>query len=276
MKRILFPTDFSEVANNAFVYALELAKFLKAEIILLHTYELPIVDNQLFPANYTELFDSVELVQFDKFKHEIPKLRSIASELNLDQIAISHRLMVGDLIQNIKETVVKDAIDFVVMGTSGAKGWFQILEGSNAGNTISSINVPLLSIPNTKKYKKIESFAFTTRYREKDKIALRKVIEIAKKLHAEVKCLYVQTNKSDVSEVVIQDWEKEFEREPINFFILADDDVKQTILDFITHQDTDVLAILTYKRSFFASLFDFSLTEKLAYNCEIPILALHE
>nr|MBP8885853.1 universal stress protein [Flavobacterium sp.] len=33
MKKILFPTDFSEVATNAFVHALEFAKIVQAELV---------------------------------------------------------------------------------------------------------------------------------------------------------------------------------------------------------------------------------------------------
>ena len=40
MKKILFPTDFSEVANNAFIHALEFAKIVNGELVLLHTFEL--------------------------------------------------------------------------------------------------------------------------------------------------------------------------------------------------------------------------------------------
>ena len=36
MKRILVPTDFSESAENALYYAIEMAKHEKAEIFLLH------------------------------------------------------------------------------------------------------------------------------------------------------------------------------------------------------------------------------------------------
>ena len=43
MKKLLFPTDFSETANNAFVYALKMAKSIDAEVIVLHVYDLPTV-----------------------------------------------------------------------------------------------------------------------------------------------------------------------------------------------------------------------------------------
>jgi hypothetical protein len=33
MKRIIFPTDFSEIATNACIYALQFAKVIQAEII---------------------------------------------------------------------------------------------------------------------------------------------------------------------------------------------------------------------------------------------------
>jgi len=41
MKRILFPTDFSEAANHAFIYALEIAKAFQLPLTVLHVYQLP-------------------------------------------------------------------------------------------------------------------------------------------------------------------------------------------------------------------------------------------
>ena len=105
MKKILFPTDFSEAANNAFVHALEFAKIVNAELVLLHTFELPVYDNQFFPENYNLLFNSIQLSEFDMFKNEIPKLNAIAENRNLHNINMSHRLMDGSLLYNIKKAI---------------------------------------------------------------------------------------------------------------------------------------------------------------------------
>lgn len=35
MKKILFPTDFSDTANNAFLYTLHLAKLYNAEVFII-------------------------------------------------------------------------------------------------------------------------------------------------------------------------------------------------------------------------------------------------
>lgn len=274
MKKILFPTDFSETATNAFIHALEFAKKVNGEIILLHTFDLPIYDNQFFPENYAVIYDSLELSQFEMFKNEVPKLRAIAEARNLDKVKLSHRLMDGDLLHNIKKSINEDKIDFVVMGTSGVTGWEAFFVGTNTGSVISGIDVPMLCVPIEAKFKKIEIIGFTTRFRPKDKKALKMVLDIAKKTKAKVKCLYVKTSKSDVTKEMIAKWENEFIAEPVDFYMINSDDVKEIILDFVMYKELDVLTMLTYKRGFFEGIFNPSLTKKIAINNEIPILAI--
>ncbi|MDA6072581.1 universal stress protein [Flavobacterium sp. AC] len=276
MKKILFPTDFSESATNAFVHALEFAKIVNAELILLHTFEIPVYDSQFFPENYAAIYSSIELAKFEMFKDEIPKLRTIAMERNLDDIVIKHRLMDGDLIYNLKNAVEEDKVDFVIMGTSGVTDWTKFFLGSNTNAVISEIKVPVLCIPADAKFKKIKTIGFTTRYREKDKTELRKVLNIAKKTNAKVKSLYVKTTSSDVAEETIKEWEKEFAGENVEFLVLPSDEVKETILDFILYKDIDILTTITHKRSFFESLFESSFTKKIAKEVSVPVLVMHE
>ncbi|WP_166922971.1 universal stress protein [Flavobacterium poyangense] len=276
MKKILFPTDFSEAATNAFVHALEFAKIVNAELILLHTFEIPVYDSQFFPENYAAIYSSVELAKFEMFKNEIPKLRAIAEERKLGHIVIKHRLMDGDLLYNLKNAVKEDNVDFVIMGTSGASDWTKFFLGSNTSSVISGVEVPVLCVPVDAKFKKIKIIGFTTRYREKDKKELRKVLEIAKKTNAKVKSLYVRTSNSDVADTTVKEWEKEFAKENVDFLVLPCDEVKETILDFVLYKEVDILSMITHKRSFFESLFDSSFTKKLTKQVPVPVLIMHE
>lgn len=276
MKKILFPTDFSDAATNAFVHALEFAKVVNAELILLHTFEIPVYDSQFFPENYASIYSSIELAKFEMFKDEIPKLRTIATERNLEDIVIKHRLMDGDLIYNLKNAVEEDQIDFVIMGTNSASDWTKFFTGSNTESVISGVEVPVLCIPIDAKFKKIKTIGFTTRYREKDKKELKKILKIAKKTDAKVKSLYVKTSNSDVTDETRKEFEREFASENVEFLVLPSDDIKETILDFILYKDIDVLTTITHKRSFFESLFDSSFSKKIAKEVTIPILVMHE
>ena len=274
MKKILFPTDFSEVANNAFVHALELAKMVHGELVLLHSFELPIYDNQFFPENYAAIYDSVELSEFEMFKNEIPKLRAIAESHHLDKIKMSHRLKDGNLVSAIKESIADDAIDYLVIGTSGATGWESFFMGTNASSIITDAGIPVYCVPSDAPFQKIDTIGFTTRFRPKDKKALQTVLQLAHKAKAKVKCLYVKTSNSDVSNATIAEWKEEFKSEPIDFYIIEDDDVQVIITDFIMYKEIDVLIMLPYKRGFFEGLFHTSLTKKLATDFEIPILSI--
>jgi nucleotide-binding universal stress UspA family protein len=276
MKKILLPTDFSEAATNAFVHALEFAKIVKAELILLHTFEIPVYDSQFFPENYAAIYNSLELARFDMFKEEIPKLRAIAQERKLEDIVIKHRLMDGDLLYNLKDVVRQDKIDFVIMGTTGVNDWTKFFLGSNTSSVISEVEVPVLCVPVDAKFKKIKTIGFTTRYREKDKKELRKVLKIAKKTNAKIKSLYVKTSGSDVTESAVKEFEAEFADENVEFLVLPSDDVKETIIDFILYKDIDVLTTITHKRSFFESLFDSSFSNRIAKEVSIPVLVMHE
>jgi nucleotide-binding universal stress UspA family protein len=276
MKKILFPTDFSEVANNAFIHALEFAKIVNGELVLLHTFGLPIIENAFTPDNYYTYFDSLQLAEYDIYKDQIPKLRELAQKQHLENIKLNHKIMEGDLIYSIKKAIVEENIDFVVMGTSGSTGWESFFIGSNTGAVVTAVNVPVLSVPVEAKFEKIKTIGFTTRFRNKDKASLRQVIKIAKRTHAEIKCLYVKTSKSDVTEETINQWKNEFGNDAVDFIIINSDLVTETILDFVSHRNIDILAMITHKRNFFSELFNPSLTQKMSNITIVPILAMHE
>lgn len=276
MKKILLPTDFSETSDNAFVYAIEFAKLFKAELILLHTFDLPIIDSQAMPINYATIYDTIELANFEHFIKKMPKLRAIMEERNAEHVSMNHILMDGDLIYNIEKVIKQEHIDFVVMGTKGASGWLDSFIGTNTSSVISDVSVPVMSIPIEAKFKKIETIGFTTRFREKDVEAMYKVLAFAKKMHAKVKCLYVKTSTTDVTEKAIKRWESLFNTEEnLKFFIIPSENIQETLEDFLIHQEIDLLAMLTYKRNFFMEFFTTSTTKKMSLHSKTPILALH-
>ena len=277
MKKFLVPLDFSETSDNAFIYALELAKILKAELLLLHTFELPVIESQMMPINYATIYDSIQLTNFDHFKEKLPQLRAIAETHHLEHIAMNHILMDGDLLASIKKVIAQESVDMVVMGTYGAEGWFDSFIGTNTGSVISNVSVPVLSVPMGAQFSKIENIAFTTRFRKKDIEALVKLLLFAKKMKAKVKCLYVKTADSDVTAETIKRWQSHFEDEQhLQFHIIPNENVIETIEDFLVSQEIDILAMLTYKRNFFVELFTTTTTQRLSYHVQTPILAFHE
>ncbi|GAA6766533.1 hypothetical protein AAFH68_24750 [Flavobacterium sp. CGRL1] len=102
------------------------------------------------------------------------------------------------------------------------------------------------------------------------------MLKIAKRTDAKVKSLYVKTSSTDVSDVTIKEWEREFANDNVEFLVLPSDEVKETILDFILYKDIDILTTITHKRSFFEGIFDSSFSQKITKEVSIPVLIMHE
>ena len=277
MKKILFPTDFSEAAKSAFVYALKFADGIGAEIIILHVYDLPIVDMPPIPDTTQEVFDIVEMNQFESFRDELPLLHAIADTLQLGHVPLRNILLYGDLVYNINKVCNDEGIEMVIMGTKGATGLKETFIGSTTASVIANVNVPVLGIPAEAEFGAIKHIAFTTQYKDRDNDALLKAIEISKVFNARLLCLYIKNDDEpqDIEER-INEWKIYYRDENIDFYNIAGDHIEQTILDFLDNQKVDVLVMRKHKRSFFESLFHRSLTKKMAYHSKIPVLVYHE
>jgi hypothetical protein len=81
---------------------------------------------------------------------------------------------------------------------------------------LADVDVPILCIPVDAKYKKTETIGFTTRFRPKDKKALKKSREIGKNGGCGCKMSVCETNKSDVTKKQLK-MEKDFEQNQLNF-----------------------------------------------------------
>nr|WP_314898266.1 universal stress protein [uncultured Flavobacterium sp.] len=276
MKKILFPTDFSDVSNNAFIYALKLADSINAEIITMHVYQLPQA-NYINVSEYLhEIYDVTELSNFENYKDEVPLLRSIAEENNLDHIKISHVLILGYLVPEIQKITKEENIDFVVMGTKGATGLKETFLGTVATKVMNDVKAVVLAIPEHCQYQPIKKILFVTQFRPEDLEALKKVMALAKVFQAHIDCLRVlaspQTDKNDYMEL----WEQIVKNHDILLHSIASNDVEGIILDFIDLHKIDMIAMHVYHRNFFEKLFKISLSKKLAFHVNVPILAIHE
>lgn len=277
MKQILFPTDFSEAANTAFIYALRFADSFDAELVILHVYDLPIVETPTLPESTKEIFDIVEMNQFESFREELPELHKMAERRNLGHVKMRNILLYGDLVYNINKVCIEEKIDLIVMGTKGATGLKETFLGSSTASVIANTKVPVLGIPAEAEYHPIKNIAFTTQYKDKDNDALAKTLDIARKFKASVLCLYIKNpdDPADIDER-INEWKIFYRDENIDFFNIAGDHIEQTILDFAENQKVGLLVMRTHKRGFFESLFHRSLTKKMAYHTKIPLLVFHE
>lgn len=276
MKKILFPTDFSETANNALIYALRMAENQNATLFVLHAYEMPVISATANPVMVQDVYKTIELSNFENFKDQVPQIRDIAKKHNLDHVPMHFILEEGFLNTILKKRVKEEDIDLVVMGTNGNSGLDKKLLGSNTANAIGTLDVPVLSIPHDAIFDGINSIAFTTLFTAQDKVTLEKILKIAKGFDATVKCVHVATAKDKVEASIIESWKANYKDENIKFYIVDSNDVEKSVFEFLDTENIDLLVSVKRNRSFFEKLFTSSMTKKLSYHNYVPVLAFHE
>ena len=275
MKKILFPTDFSETANNAFLYALNLAKSIDAQVYVLHVYELPMITGSLSAGLIQNVYETVELGSFDNFKDNIPQLRQIADDNGLNEIPIKFILEEGNFLYILREIIGEESVDFVVMGTDGNTGIEKMLFGSNTINAITSMKVPILSVPHGMSFKGFKNIGFTTVFDQKDKDALKYLIEIANRHHAKIHCMHVSKD-GKFNQQAMKDWQDQFAGDPIVFEVYHDADPVNAVLDFIKEKQIDLLTVVSRNKGFFDKIFSPGFTKKIANKNITPLFVFHE
>ncbi|MBP2282233.1 nucleotide-binding universal stress UspA family protein [Flavobacterium sp. CG_23.5] len=276
MKKILFPIDFSEASINAFIYALKLADSIKGEIITLHIYDLPQVDYITVTASLNEIYDIAELGNFENYKDEIPLLRNIAEQNNLGHVKMSNVLDHGNLVDKVLKMINSERIDYVVMGTKGATGLKETFLGTATTKVMNDSKAIVFAIPEHCKYHPIAKILFLTKYNFEDIKTVKKVIEFAKVFGAHIDCLHVKPSHATDNDVFMEEWKKITQDHDSSLHTIRKDDVEGVILDFIELHKINMITMHVYHKNFFEKLFQISLSKKLAFHVNIPLLAIPE
>lgn len=248
IKRILFPTDFSVIAENAFIYALSLAEQIKAEIQVIHVvpiFEPEDKDIQIHPfmkAASRELEES----ELEEFAKEQKRLGRVVSVLQKEHVHLEFSFLKGDFLKVITDLVGSQGSDIIVMGTSGANTIDKKLFGSNTLNIIRSIEIPVMAVPSKAKFTSIRNYGTAVMLESAEVSTIRKVAGYLSLSGLPMNCIkIVPSPKAAVlTEEKKQKWVKDVNCPNVTVDIVVDDDVDKGLLDYARDNEIDLLGVL--------------------------------
>ncbi|MDH3975747.1 MAG: universal stress protein [Deltaproteobacteria bacterium] len=141
IKKILFPTDFSEGSDEVFSYVLALAKKFNASIDILHViHEFADITGFYVPhISYDVLEKEMEEAAFKNMKRFCDK--NIDSGINYT----IHTKKGAPFVEIIK-TAREKMSDIIIMGTHGRTGIDHVLFGSTAEKVVRKSPVAVLTV----------------------------------------------------------------------------------------------------------------------------------
>jgi len=277
MKRILFPTDFSESAHNAFYYALRLAHKFEASITVLHIFHKPEIRSLYVPKALEDFYKSYDLQQFANFKDKIPVLNNLAEEKGFGHIPINYALKEGnnevDLIISFAEN---ESFDQIIMGTTGAGFLKEVFLGSIAGEVLENATCPVLTVPVEAQFDgHINRMAFASDFSDYSLQQLPKAISFAKTFEAQLYVLNVDMSHTAEFSQKISNIKDAYLKEPHLYVeILSGNDVSDTLSNYLAENAIDFLLMATHKRNWLAEMFQYSRTKNMAVHSNVPVMAL--
>jgi nucleotide-binding universal stress UspA family protein len=141
VRRILAPTDYSELSHVGLRRAFEMAREMNAELIVLHVVAMTTgwFSQRERSGEVRDLMTEQKNL-LDRF------LRTkFADEMNL--VEVRQKVELGTPYLNIAELAEREAVDMIVMSTHGRTGLDHILLGSVTEKVIAHAPCPVMAIP---------------------------------------------------------------------------------------------------------------------------------
>ncbi|MCJ7465606.1 MAG: universal stress protein [Maribacter sp.] len=279
-KRVLLPTDFSKNALNAIRYALDLYQDQICEFYFLNAYQVngySIDTMMMFPEPGEPAYEAAKKASEEGFE----KLMDILELHNDNPKHTFHTISTfNSLLYAIKDTIAKNDIDIVVMGTKGETGAASVVFGTNTVNIMEKVTeCAVLAVPEVVRFVKPKEIVFPTDYKTAFKRKeLNYLIEIAKYHDAFIRVLHIvreselsheqQVNK-ELLEAILKDTSHSYHN-------LTDHKVPIGISAFIESRESDMIAFINKKHNFFGSMLSKPLVKEMGYHSKIPVLTMHD
>ncbi len=268
MKKILFPTDFSELSINAFTYALDWAHRLNASVDVIHIKDLTFdykVELEQDIANFEN-----NVSKFDKFDQFV-------KERNMDHLNIHYSIFNQDFLETIVDEISSNDYFMVVMGTEGVYGLKEVFVQTNTVKVLKSIDTFLCAVPNEAMFDgELNKILFLTEFgMEEDAQALDQIAELASDINAQIDVVHFDTahtdgitkNKEKFEQAFVNSHNVEIKFDSVNSL-----DLEKSIAQYCEKEEIDVVYVVNHKRNYFQRLFHYNLAIALINHSETPVL----
>ncbi len=270
MKKILFPTEFSDHASEAFKFAQDLAYFFKADLIVMHAFGKP-----GYRMNTPLSIEAREEKVIEKM------VAFVTDHLNEDyqeDIQVNYITKVGYPAEAILKVAMEEDVDLIIMGMTGKTNAIGNLMGSVALKVLNKAESPILLIPATAKFIGIDNIVYTTNFEFRDLGAINYLRKWAEVYNAPVHCLHV-TGAAENGLTVMKRMnilKTTYKGKTDLHFDLVEGDFRTEIEKFATQKKADIVAMMAHKGNLISRIMNNSSVDGVARRISLPLLVLKD
>ncbi len=273
MKKILVPTDFSKLSDNALNYAIQLANLTGAELLLLHAYLTPAFTEDSPLISPQQYLQEEALDNLEKLKQSIEKSNP--------DLKISYAAIDGIPADVITFYSKKQHIDLLVIGAQGVGYLQERILGSTASNLIRKTEIPVMVIDKHVKFRIPEKIVLAVDFSETNNdIVLKPLKQLAATFKSHICILNIFTEAQTIPTFgeIAESFklEKSLKHTYHTFFEIEHPDVVTGINDFVKKHQIDLVTIISRKHSLIGRIFREPISKVMTFHSLAPLLILHQ
>jgi nucleotide-binding universal stress UspA family protein len=280
INKILVGVDMSANSEKIVRHAVEIARETKASLVLLHVYSRPLlakVDKKRVDP------DMLQILEKHKLSRRLKYINSKFEELfesvpELKEFHVTIIKLEGLTVDRIIEVSESEKVDLIILGTRGAWG-LEEFWGTKTAEICLNIKTPILVLPYHYTNEKPSRIAFAYDLKPVKKLENLDIIQVFSAIFGSEFHIFSIIDDEKISKSEKENVEilkKYFHDYGPKFHIKTHEDIMEGIFDFVKHQKISLLVILHRDRNFLEAFFDESITEKISFQIDIPLLALDE
>lgn len=244
MKKILVPTDCSDLSGYALTLAKKFARQSGAEI---HTLcVVPTPADAVFNRK-GELVDGEDF-DLEAIKTEQARARSQLTEwiqrFGVQAVSV---VKAGNLPDQILHYVREETIDLVVMGTHGLTGIRELIADSVTGQVVRQSSVPVLSLKCDRSDLEIKNIVLASSFEDKMPAKIGFIKSMQQAFGAKIHLLRVNTPGNFKTSRYLQEsmeaFAKKNELDNVAYHVYCDKDIESGILHFTEDNNMDMISI---------------------------------
>jgi nucleotide-binding universal stress UspA family protein len=245
MKRILFPTDLSEMTQHALTHAVHLAKITEAELLLVNAFTLEYFDSRIPRESYE--------MERDESKQKLDELKEdILEKPGNEKLNVRTSAIFGSPVNSIDEAAEHFDVDLLVMATNGVSSLKEFFSGSHTQRVIDDVDRPVLVIPEGLDFKSYDNILFASDLTHIPDKHLQVMSDIAKASEAKVHIVNVgPRERKEVMEKAAGRLEKEQLSDEVehHWEFVENENVLEGLESYIdSHPEIDMLAMVGHER----------------------------
>lgn len=279
-RKILLPTDFSANSIKAINYALELYKDEPCVFYFLNVFYIKAKDIEsiINMDKGSPMYEASKANSETGLKKLLEHLESTGKQST--QHSFETVTVFNNILEAIKTVVEEKDIELIVMGNRGETNSRSIVYGNTALDVMEKIrNCPVIVVPQSAKMGLPKEIVFPTSFKTHFKNReLSYLIDIAKKCNASIKVLHI-SNKDNLTEKQLNSQkllEENLEDVNHSFHYLRNLSVPAAINCFVESRESDMVAFINKKHTFFSSILSQPLVKGIAYESKVPMLVMHD